>query len=334
MTTAREELDVLIVGAGFAGLYAIYRMRAQGLSCKAIEAGDDVGGTWYWNRYPGARCDIESMSYSYSFSEDLQQEWNWKHRYATQPEILDYANYVADKFELRRDIAFGTRVTAARFDEATKKWSVTTDHGDSFTARYLIMATGCLSVPKTPDVPGIEAYKGDVFHTATWPTEGVDFSGRTVGIIGTGSSAIQAIPLIAREAKHLTVFQRTANYSIPAWNGPLPEDTRQEMKRTYPALREKSRHSYAGDYADEYVVSVLDLTPEQREAEFEKRWQQGGFNYQYAFADIMESEAANELISEFVRQKIRQTVTDPTVAEILCPKSHPFGSKRLCVDTG
>jgi len=334
MTAAREELDVLIVGAGFAGLYAIYRMRVQGLSCKAIEAGDDVGGTWYWNRYPGARCDIESMSYSYSFSEDLQQEWDWKHRYATQPEILDYANYVADKFELRRDIAFGTRVTAARFDEATKKWSVTTDHGDSFTARYLIMATGCLSVPKIPDVPGIEAYKGDVFHTATWPTEGVDFSGRTVGIIGTGSSAIQAIPLIAREAKHLTVFQRTANYSIPAWNGPLPEDTRQEMKRTYPALREKSRHSYAGDYADEYVVSVLDLTPEQREAEFEKRWQQGGFNYQYAFADVMESEAANELISEFVRQKIRQTVTDPTVAEILCPKSHPFGSKRLCVDTG
>ncbi len=325
---------MLIVGAGFAGMYAIYRMRALGLSNCAIEAGEEVGGTWYWNRYPGARCDVESMSYSYSFSEELQQEWRWTHRYATQPEILRYANHVADKFDLRRDIVFGTRVVAAAFDAATARWSIVTDRGSRFVARYLIMATGCLSVPKVPDVPGLEAYAGTTYHTANWPLEGVDFAGRNVGIIGTGSSAIQAIPLIAREAKHLTVFQRTANFSIPAWNAPISPEKEQEMKRNYAALRRKSRDSCAGDYADENVVSVLDLTPEQREAEFEQRWRQGGFNYQYAFADLMESDEANELAAEFVRRKIRQTVHDPKVAELLCPKNYPFGSKRLCVDTG
>ncbi len=328
-----QKVDVLIVGAGFAGLYAIHRMRDLGLSSCTIEAGEDVGGTWYWNRYPGARCDVQSMSYSYSFSEELQQEWNWQHRYATQPEILEYATHVADKFDLRRDIIFGTRVTAATFDEATSNWSITTDSDTTFSAHYLIMATGCLSVPNIPDIPGIDTYAGDVYHTANWPESGVDFTGRTVGVIGTGSSAIQSIPLIAKEAKHLTVFQRTANFSIPAWNGPIPVKQKQEMKGKYAALREKSRNSYAGDFADEYVVAVLDLSPEQREVEFEKRWQQGGFNCQYAFSDVMESEEANEHASEFVRRKIREKVHDPEVAELLCPKAHPFGSKRLCVDT-
>lgn len=327
-------VDVLIVGAGFAGMYAIYRMRALGLSVRAIEAGQDVGGTWYWNRYPGARCDVESMSYSYSFSEELQQEWRWSHRYATQPEILRYANHVADKFDLRPSIQFGTRVTAAEYDEGAAKWMVTTDRGDRFSARFLIMATGCLSVPKKVDVPGLEAFGGEVYHTAHWPAEGVDFTGRRVGIIGTGSSGIQSIPLIAKSAQHLTVFQRTANFSIPAWNDPMSEDKEQEMKRNYSALRRKSRNSYAGDYADEGVVSILNLTPEQREVEFEKRWQQGGFNFQYAFTDVMESEEANHLAAEFVRRKIREKVRDPKVAELLCPKDHPFGAKRLCVDTG
>jgi cyclohexanone monooxygenase len=333
MDKQSRELDVLIVGAGFAGMYAIYRMRALGVSCCAIEAGKDVGGTWYWNRYPGARCDVESMSYSYSFSEELQQEWHWTHRYATQPEILKYANHVADKFDLRRDIVLGTRVISASYDSTNVKWHVTTDRGIDFKAHYLIMATGCLSVPNVPEIPGLDYYAGEIYHTANWPTGGVDFSGLDVGIIGTGSSAIQSIPLIARQAKHLTVFQRTANFSIPAWNAPMPPEKEEEMKRRYPELREKSRNSYAGDYADEYVVSLLDLTAEQCEQELEKRWQQGGFNYQYAFADVMESRAANEIAAEFVRQKIRAKVDDPAVAELLCPKTHPFGSKRLCVDT-
>lgn len=329
-----REFDVLIVGAGFAGMYAIHRMRALGLSVRAIEAGEDVGGTWYWNRYPGARCDVESMSYSYSFSEELQQEWRWSHRYATQPEILRYANHVADKFDLRRSILFGRRVTAAAYDEKCAKWTVTLDSGDQFVARFLIMATGCLSVPKKVDVPGLESYRGEIFHTAHWPPEGVNFAGRRVGIIGTGSSGIQSIPLIAQSAQHLTVFQRTANFSVPAWNVPMSEDREREMKRNYAELRRKSRNSYAGDYADEGVVSILKLTPEQREVEFEKRWQQGGFNYQYAFSDVMESEEANHLAAEFVRRKIREKVRDPKIAELLCPKDHPFGAKRLCVDTG
>jgi cyclohexanone monooxygenase len=329
-----QEFDVLIVGAGFGGMYAVYRMRALGLSVCAIEAGQDVGGTWYWNRYPGARCDVESMSYSYSFSEELQQEWHWSHRYATQPEILRYANYVADKFDLRRSILFGNRVTAAAFDERTAKWTINTDTGARFVARFVIMASGCLSVPKNPDIPGLDAFVGNIYHTANWPADGVDFTGRRVGLIGTGSSGVQSIPLIAQSAQHLTVFQRTANFSIPAWNAPMPAEREREMKRNYPALRRKSRHSYAGDYADEGTMTILELSPEQREIEFEKRWQQGGFNFQYAFRDIMESEAANHLAAEFVRRKIREKVRDPKVAELLCPKDHPFGTKRLCVDSG
>ncbi|HEV7252722.1 MAG TPA: NAD(P)/FAD-dependent oxidoreductase [Mesorhizobium sp.] len=328
-----QDRDAIVVGAGFAGMYMLHRLRGLGLSAMVVERGSGVGGTWYWNRYPGARCDVESMSYSYSFSEELQQEWVWPHRYATQPEILRYANHVADRFDLRRDIVFDTTVTAAEYDEAAKRWTVTTNAGEVFRARYLIMATGCLSVPKAPDLPGLENFRGQRLHTADWPRDGYNFSGQTTGIVGTGSSAIQSIPIIARQAKHLTVFQRTANYSIPAWNGPIPPEREAEMKRNYRALRQKSRESYAGDYADEYYVSILDLSPEAREEQFEKRWQEGGFNYQYAFADAMLDPQANELAAEFVRNKIRAIVKDPEVAEILCPKDHPFGAKRLCVDT-
>lgn len=328
-----QDRDVVVVGAGFAGMYMLHRIRQLGLSATVIERGKGVGGTWYWNRYPGARCDVESMSYSYSFSEELQQEWVWPHRYATQPDILRYANHVADRFDLRRDILFETTATKADYDETEKRWMVRTDTGETFRARYLIMATGCLSVPKVPDLLGLDQFSGRVLHTADWPREGVDFSGQTVGVIGTGSSGIQSIPHIAKQARHLTVFQRTANYSIPAWNGPIPAEREVEMKLHYGALRQKSRSSLAGDYADESIVSILDLTPEEREIQFEERWQQGGFNYQYAFTDLMVSEEANEIAAEFVRDKIRATVKNPKVAEILCPKGYPFGAKRLCVDS-
>ena len=328
-----EERDVIIVGAGFAGMYMLHRLRRLGQAAAIIEAGSGVGGTWYWNRYPGARCDVESMSYSYSFSDELQQEWNWPHRYAAQPDVLRYANHVADRFNLRKDIVFNTRIVTARFDEKTLRWIVDADNGGSFSARFLIMATGCLSVPKTPDLAGLQNFQGRILHTAHWPAEGVDFSGKKVGIIGTGSSGIQSIPIIAERAAHLTVFQRTANFSIPAWNAPLAPETAAEKKLNYGVLRQKSRNSYAGDYADEYYVSVLNLTPAEREAHFEKRWREGGFNFQYAFADVMVSEEANELAAEFVRNKIRSAVRDPKVAELLCPKGYPFGTKRLCVDT-
>lgn len=327
------EYDAVVVGAGFAGLYMLHKLRSLGFSCRVIEAGADVGGTWYWNRYPGARCDVESFSYSYSFSEEIEQAWTWSHRYAMQPEILAYANFVADRLDLRRDISFGTRVTAAAYDEARHRWRVTTDTAGEIGAQYLIMATGCLSVPKVPDLPGLEAFRGEVLHTADWPREGYAFAGKRVGIIGTGSSGVQAIPVIAGEAGHLTVFQRTPNFSIPAWNGPLPEEQRKAMKASYRALRHKARNSYAGDYADEYYLTIRDMTPEQREAAFETCWQQGGFNYQYAFRDLMEDPEANELAADFVRRNIRAIVKDPGTAEALCPRDHPIGSKRLCVDT-
>ena len=333
MAEALQEFDVIVVGAGISGLYAIYRLRELGFSVRVLEAGTGVGGTWYWNRYPGARCDVESMSYSFSFSDELQQEWDWSHRYSTQPEILEYLNHVADRFDLRRDIEFETRVATAEFDGARSKWQVETEQGESLEGTYLIMATGCLSVPKVPDLPGLERFDGDVYHTANWPRNGVDFSGRKVGIVGTGSSAIQSIPIIAGEAEQLTVFQRTANFSIPAWNKPLTPEQRDEVKRQYNQLRAKARDSLAADFPDECTHNVLDLNPEQLEREFENQWRLGGFNIQYVFADALESPEANRLTAEFVRRKIRQTVNNPEVAEILCPKSHPFGTKRLCVDT-
>lgn len=328
------QYDAVIVGAGFAGLYMLHKLRTLGFNCRVIEAGSGVGGTWFWNRYPGARCDVESFSYSYSFSEEIEQDWTWSNRYALQPEILAYANFVADRLNLRPDISFGTRVNAAVYDDVNHRWRITTDTTGHFDAQYLIMATGCLSVPKVPDLPGLQNFDGDVLHTADWPQEGYDFTGKRTGIIGTGSSGVQAIPVIAQQAGHLTVFQRTPNFSIPAWNGPLPKDQQTAMKANYRALRHKARNSYAGDYADEYYLTILAMTPAEREMEFEKRWQEGGFNYQYAFRDLMDNAEANELAADFVRRKIRALVNDPATAEILCPKDHPLGSKRLCVDTG
>ncbi len=327
-------IDAIVIGAGFGGMYMLHSLRKAGFSVVALEAGSDVGGVWYWNRYPGARCDNESVTYSYSFSEDLQQEWVWPDRYAAQPDILKYARHVADRFDLRQDIRFDTRVTSAQFDDDHNRWVIKADGGAEFSARFCIMATGCLSVPKTPDIPGLENFVGEQYHTADWPHDGVDFSGKTVGIIGTGSSGIQSIPIIAKQAEHLTVFQRTPNFSIPAWNTPTTPEKDRQQKKEYPALRDKARNSMAGDYGEECVVSVLEMSPDERRAEFEKRWAQGGFNYQYAFTDALDSTEANEPIAEFAREKIRQKVKNPEYAEILCPKNYPFGTKRLCVDTG
>ncbi|MEE2981320.1 MAG: NAD(P)/FAD-dependent oxidoreductase [Pseudomonadota bacterium] len=331
--TSTTPLDAIIVGAGFSGMYMLHRLRGLGLASTVIEAAAGVGGTWYWNRYPGARCDIGSVVYSYSFSAELEQDWTWSARYATQPEILLYAEHVADRFDLRRDIRFETRVTEAVFDEAANLWTLTTDRGNCFTARYCIMATGCLSAPRRPDFKGLDSFGGDWYHTGYWPHEGVDFSGKRVGIIGTGSSAIQAIPIIAEQASHLTVFQRTANFSIPAWDGPINEETTREHKTHYKDIRKTARWSNDGDILSVHEKSALDVSPEERESEFERRWNDGAFNFQSTFPDLLTNQQANDYAAEFIREKIRGRVNDPAVAELLSPKNHPFGTKRLCADT-
>jgi cyclohexanone monooxygenase len=330
-----ERLDAVIVGAGFAGLYMLLRLRNAGFSARVIEAGDGVGGTWYWNRYPGARCDIESLQYQYGFNDELPREWTWSEKFATQPEILAYINYVADKYDLRRDIQFETRVTSAVFDESAERWTVETDRGDQYSARFCIMATGCLSAAKVPDIPGLDTFEGEWYHTGEWPHEGVDFTGKTVGVIGTGSSAIQSIPLIAQQAKHVTVFQRTANFSVPAHNGPLDDDYRAKMTVDYTSIRKEARSSPAGILGRPMSEkSVLEATEEERKQEFEARWEIGGLGLGGAFNDVGLNLEANAIAADFVRSKIREVVKDPETAELLCPRDYPFGTKRLCVDTG
>lgn len=328
------ELDVVIVGAGFGGLYGIHKLRQQGLSVRSFEAGDGVGGTWYWNRYPGARCDVESMEYSYSFCEELQQEWKWSEKYAQQSEILQYANHVADRFQLRDAIQFSTRVLSAAFDSAHKLWTIRTDKGDTVTARFFVVAGGCLSLPRMPDFPGRDSFKGKLYHTGTWPHEGVDFSGLRVGVIGTGSSGIQAIPRIAEQAAQLTVFQRTANFSLPAWNTPMPAEYEDWFKTHYAARREKARYSSAGianhPTPDKGALEVAD--PE-REQVYEAGWNRGGPGFTRIYKDILSNHAANDTMAEFVRDKIRSKVKDPAVAALLTPTDHAIGTKRICVDT-
>jgi cation diffusion facilitator CzcD-associated flavoprotein CzcO len=326
--------DAVVVGAGFAGLYMLHRLRGLGLTARDYEAADGVGGTWYWNRYPGARCDVESLDYAYSFDDALQQEWRWSERYAAQPEILAYANHVADRFDHRRDITFETRVTAAHFDEPTLTWRVTTDKGEPTSARYLVWATGCLSTSKLPELPGLGAFRGPTYHTGHWPHEGVDFTGQRVGVIGTGSSAIQSIPVIARQAAHLTVFQRTPNYSVPAHNGPLDPATERRVKAEYAEFRRRARESRAGFVVERGETPALEAASDEREREYEKRWRRGGFGLTSAYADLLTNRDANETVAEFVRAKIRAVVRDPATAEALCPRDYPIGTKRLCVDTG
>jgi cyclohexanone monooxygenase len=327
------DFDAVIIGAGFAGLYMLHRLRGKGFSARVFEAGKGVGGTWYWNRYPGARCDVESVQYSYQFSPELEQEWEWTERYATQPEILRYANHVADRFDLRRDIRFETRVTKAAFDEATNCWTVETDKGDRVSARFVISAMGCLSSPNAPKIEGLADFKGPVYHTGNWPHEGVDFTGKTVGVIGTGSSAIQSIPIIAKQARHLTVFQRTANYTIPANNAPLDPQYVRQVKATYPEMRKRAKTLPAGIDLKINWASAMDSSHEERRQLYQERWDYGGFGFMGAFSDLLLNEQSNKTAADFVRDKIRDTVKDPQKAEILSPKNI-IGCKRLCVDTG
>jgi cation diffusion facilitator CzcD-associated flavoprotein CzcO len=329
------EVDAVIVGAGFSGLYMLHRLRNLGISARVFEAGDGVGGTWYWNRYPGARVDIESQEYCYSFSDELSDEWRWSERYAAQPELLRYLNHVADRFDLRRDIQFATRVESAVFNETTGRWTVRTDRGQTLAARFCIMATGCLSVPKEPDFEGVETFKGPSYHTARWPHEGVDFTGQTVAVIGTGSSAIQSIPQIAEQAKHVYVFQRTPNFSVPAHNGPIDPAVVADWKAHRVEYRQKAREGgFAIFQVDPQEGLALEATEEQRRAAYEDRWARGGFSLLGAYADLIMDKKANDTAAEFVREKIRGIVDDPLVAEKLAPKSFPIGSKRMCVDTG
>jgi cation diffusion facilitator CzcD-associated flavoprotein CzcO len=328
-----RNFDVVIVGAGFAGLYMLHRVRGMGFSARVFEAGSGVGGTWYWNRYPGARCDVESMQYSYQFSEELQQEWDWSERYATGPEILRYANHVADRFDLRRDIQFDTRVEAATFDEAAAQWIVDTSDGKRVTAPFCIMATGCLSASNRPKFKGLDAFAGDCYHTGHWPHADVDFTAKRVGVIGTGSSAIQAIPLIAQQAAHLFVFQRTPNYTVPAHNAPLDADVRKGIKADYAGMRNRAKRMPNGLDFKFNDVPALAATPEEREREYQARWVEGGVTFMGSFADLLFNQAANDTAAAFVRGKIRETVRDPKVAQALSPRNI-IGCKRLCVDTG
>jgi cyclohexanone monooxygenase len=334
-TSEPAQFDAIIIGAGVGGLYAIYRLRKLGLKLRAFEAGGGVGGTWYWNRYPGCRCDVESMEYSYSFSDEMQQEWHWPERYGTQPEILRYINHVADRFDLRRDIEFNTRVEETSFDGKTNIWTVTTDKGNTVTARYCVMATGNLSTPRTPDYPGLESFKGKWYHTGLWPHKGVDFTGLRVGVIGTGSSGVQSIPIIAKQAKHLYVFQRTANFSLPARNAPMDPDKELTHKQQYP---ERRRAAFGTPFGiagyPPPVKSALDASEEERLRAYEAKWAEGGsISFLYSFTDLLLIKEANETASEFVRRKIRGTVKDPRTAELLCPNDHPIGTKRLILDT-
>jgi cation diffusion facilitator CzcD-associated flavoprotein CzcO len=331
--TSPGTLDVVVVGAGFAGLYALHKLRGQGLSVRVIEAAPELGGTWYYNRYPGARCDVESVDYCYSFSDELQQDWDWSEKYATQAEILRYLNWVADRLDLRRDIALNTRVASAVLDESALRWTVTTDGGEVFTARFCLMATGPLSAAMVPNFAGLDTFAGEVYHTAHWPLDPVDFTGKRVAVIGTGSSGIQSIPIIAEQAEHLYVFQRTPNYSIPAGNKPLSSDELAEIKAGYPERRRLSWRSSGGSPHITAPKLTLEYTDEERCAAFEKRWQLGGVLYSKTFPDQMSDLAANDEARRFYEEKIRAVIDDPAIAELLIPTDHPIGTKRICTDS-
>ena len=338
-TSDSPDTDVIVVGAGFAGMYALHKFRGLGLRTQVLEAGSDVGGTWYWNRYPGARCDVPSVEYSYSFDKDLEQEWDWTEIMAAQPEILEYANHVADRFDLRKDIQFQTRVDSAVFDENSNRWTVVTDSGQTYTARFCVMATGCLSVPNTPRIDGQDNFAGSVYHTGNWPEGGVDFSDAAVGIIGTGSSGIQSIPVIAEQAKHLTVFQRTPNYTMPAANAPLKTEFLRQAKENYSAIRAEQRASQVGIVGygfgfggAENVVPTQEIkqtTPAERQRLVEEE----GFLAIRRYADVALDEEANELACEMYRDQVKRVIKDPATAQALMPRDYPMGCKRPVIDT-
>jgi cyclohexanone monooxygenase len=326
--------DVVVVGAGFAGMYMLHKLRGLGLSARVYEQGSGVGGTWYWNRYPGARCDVESMQYSYSFSDELQQEWDWSERYAPQPEILKYANHVADRFSLRSDIQFDTRVISAQFDEDSNRWKVATSDGKTVTAQFVVLATGCLSNAKMPEINGLDQFKGKVYHTGHWPHEAIDFTGRRIAVIGTGSSGIQSVPVIAEQASHLTVFQRTANFSIPARNAALTEEERQWFRAKYPEIRRFAREEARnGIFTEMPDRGALDDGDNERRAKYEARWSKGGLTFMSVYNNLALDKTANDTAANFVREKIAEIVEDPETAKLLQPNNHPIGSKRICIDT-
>jgi cyclohexanone monooxygenase len=327
-------LDVIVIGAGFAGLYALHRLRGDGYSVRVLEAGGAIGGTWYWNRYPGARCDVESMQYSFSFSDEIQREWQWSQLYAPQPEILRYINFVADKLDLRPDIQLDTRVVSATFDDKTKAWTVCTQAGETFSAPFCIMATGCLSIPIVPTFSGMDDFTGDVYRTSDWPHEGVDLTGKRVGLIGTGSSGIQATPIFAEQAKQLYVFQRTPNYSIPALNKPMPDDYERAWKDSYKERRVAALDTRNNTLNEAGNVPGRLVSCDEREKEFERRWTTiGGISFMYAYPDMTSDPEVNAHASEFVRRKISLIVRDPDVAQKLTPTDYGIGGKRICVDT-
>lgn len=323
---------MIIVGAGFAGLYMLHSAHQLGLSAKIIEAGDGVGGTWYWNRYPGARCDVPSLEYSFQFDDDLQQEWEWTERYASQPEILSYLNHVTDRFTLREHIQFNTRVLTAVYDENHKHWTIECDSQQSFRAQFCIFATGCLSATNKPQIRNEELFKGSIYHTGQWPHEGVDFSSLNVAVIGTGSSAIQAIPIIAQQASSLTVFQRTAGYTVPAHNRPMSNEEQNKIKANYAQLRQSASQQFSGNELFSNPRLGSEMTDEEIREECERRWDMGGLYWYGAFADLLLDQNINDKVADFFREKVREIVTDPVQAEALTPDT-VFGCKRMSVDT-
>lgn len=328
------DYDVLIVGAGFAGLRMLHEARQRGFTAHVLESGSGVGGTWFWNRYPGARCDVVSADYSYAFSPELDQEWRWSERYATQPEILRYIDHVVAKFDLLRDITLETTVVAATWLEQHKLWAIEDDTGRTRHATTLVMATGCLSVPKMPNFSGEKSFRGESYHTAYWPHHDVDFSGKRVAVIGTGSSGTQLIPIAARSAGHLTVFQRTPNFSIPARNRPVPDDEDRAIKAEYPDRRVRALNSPTGLGFVPTKVKALEAPEQERNAHYEAQWNSAGFGFILSYPDLLLDDAANETAASFIRAKIAETVKDPQLAEKLSPTGYPFGAKRACVDSG
>src|SRR4051794_39645528 len=330
-----QQVDVAVIGGGFAGLYLLHRLRKAGFTTIALEEADDVGGTWYWNRYPGARCDIQTIDYSYTFDPELESAWKWSEKYATQPEILRYLGFVADRYELRRDIRFRTKVTAANWDQVAERWQLATDNGAAVTCRYYIMATGCLSAPKPPEIDGVRDFKGEVYFTGRWPHEEVKLAGKRVAVIGTGSSGIQAIPLIAAQAAQLTVFQRTPNFALPAHNGPAPADRVALLESDRATYREQARWSLAGVPWPQQTAVSWQMSDAERRERFEQAWAAGDLVYilTQLWADQGVDVDGNKVLADLIREKIRAIVKDPETAETLSPFDHPFGAKRPCLDT-
>ncbi|MBT2617252.1 MULTISPECIES: NAD(P)/FAD-dependent oxidoreductase [unclassified Bacillus (in: firmicutes)] len=332
LTVQTMEMDAVVVGAGFSGLYMLHSLREAGYSVRAFETGDGVGGVWYWNRYPGARCDTESVYYNYTFSDELFQEWTWSSRYPAQPEILRYLNYVADKFDLRSDIQFKTRITGAHYNEAVERWDVYTDNGEKISAKYFISGVGCLSASNLPRIKGIESFEGDWYHTGNWPHEKVDFTGKKVGVIGTGSSGVQSIPEIANEADLLTVFQRTPQYSAPANNYQYSTEQMDEIKKNFQQLRTQMRESLFGMPIEPRNHSAMEDTNEQRQKVYEDAWQKGGFYLANTYNDLLTNENSNHTMAQFFRSKIVKIIEKPTIAEKLLP-TYYYGTKRPILDT-